>query len=276
MADLTLIFNPKKEGVCILGMGDCGSKSESRTTVTTEVTNKTVSNYLSSKAASASAQATNINDMNVKISKIGGGCDITLGQKIDSKVKALASIDSTDTKTIRDKVKTDLKAQVDQAAAAKSGMFATTSNSAKTSADYKTKIDNIVETNMTDTKQVAAFASVYNKNNMTLDIGECSGDAMNRAKISASQNIASDLEAQAMLKDVMTAIQEYEKSNTSATETKQSSESKGGGLEDVIAAFMQGKEIIAFLIICCCCFCCLLLLAGGAAAASSGGAAPSS
>jgi hypothetical protein len=277
MADLTLIFNPRREGICVLGMGDCGSKTEARTTVTTDITNKTVSNYLSSKASSASAQATNINDMNVKISKIGGGCDITLGQKIDSKVKALASIDSTDTKTIRDKVKTDLKAQVDQAAASKGGMFATTSNSAKTSADYKTKIDNIVETNMTDSQQVTAFASVYNKNNMTLDLGECSGDAINRAKINASQNIASDLEAAAMLKNVSTAIQEYEKSNSATTETKQASTATAGGLEDVIKAFMEGKAIIALLILCCCCCCCLLLLGGGAAAASGGvPAAPSS
>lgn len=272
MAELTLIFNPKKEGVCILGMGDCGSKSESRTTVTTDITNKTVSNYLSTKAASASAQATNINEMNVKISKIGGGCDIALGQNIDSKVKALSSIDSTDTKTLRDKVKNDLKSQVDQAATAKSGMFATTSNSAKTSADYKTKIDNIVETNMTDTQQTTAFASVFNKNNMTLDLGECSGDAMNRAKISASQNIASDLQAAALLKNVSTAIQDYEKSNSSETTTKQVSDAKGGGLEDVIAAFMGGKAIIALLILCCCCCCCLLLLGGGAAAAASSGA----
>jgi hypothetical protein len=276
MADLTLIFNPKKEGVCVLGLGDCGSKTESRTTVTTDITNKTVSNYLSSKASSASAQATNINDMNVKISKIGGGCDITLGQKIDSKVKALASLDSTDTKTIRDKVKSDLKAQVDQAAASKSGMFATTANSAKTSADYKTKIDNIVETNMTDSQQTTAFASVYNKNNMTLDLGECSGDAINRAKINASQNIASDLEATAMLKNVSTAIQEYEKSNSSTTDTKQTSTATGGGLEDVIKAFFEGYGTIALLCCCMCCCLCLLLLGGGAAAAAaSSGGAPS-
>ena len=165
-------------------MGASGSKSESRTTVTTDITNKTVSNFLSQKASSASAQATNINEMNVKISKIGAGCDITLGQHIDSKVKALASIDATDMREIREKVKNDLKSQVDQAAQASSGMFATSSNSAKTSADYKTKIDNIVETNMTDVQQAAAFASVYNKNNMTLDLGECSGDAWNKAKIS--------------------------------------------------------------------------------------------
>jgi hypothetical protein len=251
-------------------MGASGSKSESRTTVTTDITNKTVSNFLSQKASTASAQATNINDMNVKISKIGGGCDITLGQKIDSKVKALASIDATDMKEIRERVKNDLKSQVDQAAQAQSGMFATSSNSAKTSADYKTKIDNIVETNMTDQQQASAFASVYNKNNMTLDLGECSGDAINRAKINASQNIASDLQAQALLKSVSTSIQDYEKSSSSTTDTKQTSTAKGGGLEDVIKAAADAYAIY-FLIcfICCCCCCCFLLFGGAAAAAAS-------
>jgi hypothetical protein len=206
---------------------------------------------------------------------MGGGCDITLGQKIDSKVKALASIDSTDTKAIREKVKTDMKAQVDQAAAAKSGMFATAASVSKTTADYKTKIDNIVETNMTDTQQTSAFASAYNKNTGTLDIGECSGNAFNKAKLALSQNIASDLQAAALLKNVSSAIQDYEKSTTSSTETKQTATATGGGLEDIIKALNEGYAIFALLCFCLCCCCCIGIIAMSMPK-SNGGAAPSS
>lgn len=258
MAELTLMLRPKREGLCVFGQGDCGAKAKAVTTVDTTVTNKTVSNYMQSKAASASAQSTNINEMNVKISKIGDGCDMTLGQKIDSKVKALSSIDATDTKEIRSRVAADLKSQVDQAAAAKSGAFATAASSSDTAANYKTQINNIIESNLSDSQQTAAFASAFNKNTMTLDLGECSASGVNKAKLNVSQNIASDLQAEAILKSVATAIANYESTLTSTTETKQDSkaESQGGldalfqGISGILSS-IGGVYIVLMLLVCC-------------------------
>ena len=90
-------FAPIREDFCAFGIGDCGSKSSSKSTIDTETLNKSVSNFLSSQASSATASATNLNDMKIHIVKMKGGCDIDASQKINSSVKALASIDSVST-----------------------------------------------------------------------------------------------------------------------------------------------------------------------------------
>ena len=235
-------FTPRSEGVCILGMGDCGAKSESKSTIDTETLNKSVSNFLSEKAASAGASATNINEMVIKIGKLKGGCDIDASQKINSTVKALASIDSVSTKDLQNTIKNSANAQIDQAAQAKTGFFATAASDSKTVSDYKNKVSNIIETNITDKQKSDAFASVFNKNTKQLTIDEC-GDgpgATNSAKLNASQNIQSDLVAQALVKSVSTDIQKLDAVNTTTTTVSQKAEAKSSGLDDVIAAIFKG------------------------------------
>lgn len=235
-------FAPIREDFCAFGIGDCGSKSSSKSTIDTETLNKSVSNFLSSQASSATASATNLNDMKIKIGKLSGGCDIDASQKINSSVKALASIDSVSTKDLQDTIKNSANAQIDQAAAAKTGFFATGSASASTVSDYKNKVSNIIEKNITDQKKADAFASVYNKNKNELDIGEC-GDgpfALSSAKLNASQNIQSDLVAQAIVKSISNDLQKLDATNTTDTKVKQTTDTKTGGLEDVIASIFAG------------------------------------
>ena len=251
-------FAPIREDFCAFGIGDCGSKSSSKSTIDTETLNKSVSNFLSSQASSATASATNLNDMKIHIVKMKGGCDIDASQKINSSVKALASIDSVSTKDLQDTIKNSANAQIDQAATAKTGFFATGSTSASTVSDYKNKVNNIIEKNITDQKKADAFASVYNKNNNELNIGEC-GDgpfALSSAKLNASQNIQSDLVAQAIVKSISNDLQKLDATNTTNTTTKQSSDSKTSGLEDVIASIFAGLTsiygIIGIIVVCIC------------------------
>lgn len=256
-------FAPIREDFCALGFGDCGSKSSSKSTIDTETLNKSVSNFLSSQASSATASATNLNDMKIKIGKLSGGCDIDASQKINSSVKALASIDSVSTKDLQDTIKNSANAQIDQAAAAKTGFFATGSASASTVSDYKNKVSNIIEKNITDQKKADAFASVYNKNKNELDIGEC-GDgpfALSSAKLNASQNIQSDLVAQAIVKSVSNDLQKLDATNTTDTTVKQTTDTKTGGLEDVIASIFAGLQGMYGIVACACICICLVIIA---------------
>jgi hypothetical protein len=251
-------FTPRSEGVCVLGMGDCGSKSESKSTISIETLNQSVSNFLSEQAASAGANATNINDMTVKIKKLKGGCDIDASQNISSKVTALASIDSVSTRDLQNTIKNSANAQIDQAAEAKTGFFATAASDAKTVSDYKNQVKNIIETNITDRKNSTAFASVYNSNKKELTIEEC-GDgpgATNSAKINASQNIQSDLVAQAIVKNISTDLQKLDATNTSTVAVTQEATAKSSGLDDLIAAIFAGLTGIWGIIAAV--FCCIL------------------
>lgn len=268
-------FTPRSEGVCILGMGDCGAKSESRSTINIETLNKTVSNFLSDKAASATASAVNINDMQIEIGELLGGCDIDATQKINSSVKALASMDAVDTKELQNTIKNAADAQIDQAAKAKSGFFATAASDAKTVSDYKNKVSNIVETNITDKQKVDAFASVFNKNTKTLKIGKCGDgpDATNAAKMNASQNIQSDLVAQALLKSVSSALQTLDASNTTSVGVSQSAESKSSGFDDLLATIFGFFTSFYGMIICAIIVviligCCVLFVVGRKAAST--------
>jgi len=270
-------FTAKSEGLCIFGQGDCGAKASSKSTIDIETLNKSVSNFLSEKAASATASAVNINDMTIKIGELRGGCDIDASQKINSTVKALASMDSVDTKELQNTIKNAANAQIDQAAKAKSGFFATAPSDTKTVSDYKNKVSNIVEVNITDKQKTDAFASVFNKNTKVLDIGIC-GDgpgATNSAKMNASQNIQSDLVAQALLKSVSSSLVALDATNTTSVAVAQSSEAKSGGLEDVISAIFAGLAgmygVYAIILICCCCICCCGLVGVVAMGAGGGG-----
>jgi hypothetical protein len=221
--------------------------------------------------------------MSVKIDKLLGGCDIDTSQKINSTVKALSSMDSVDTKELQNTIKNAANAQIDQAAKAQTGFFATAPSDSKTVSNYKNSVSNIVETNITDKQKVEAFASVYNKNENKLDIGEC-GDgpgATNSSKINASQNIVSDLVAQALLKSVSSALQKLDASNTSDTSVKQDSSAKSSGLDDVIKAIgdlltglfgAYAMYVLGCCIVCSCLLC--FLLVGAAAMSAGGGGAP--
>jgi len=273
-------FTPKSEGVCILGMGDCGSKASSKSTIDIETLNKSVSNFLSEKAASATASAVNVNDMTIEIGELRGGCDIDASQKITSTVKALASMDSVDTKELQNTIKNAANAQVDQAAQAKTGFFATAPSDSKTVSDYKNKVSNIVETNITDKQKTDAFASVFNKNTKALKIGIC-GDgpgATNSAKMNASQNIQSDLVAQALLKSVSSVLTTLDASNTTSVAVSQAATAKSSGLDDVIAAIFAGLTgiygiIACVIIVICIGVCCAFMMLGGEAKNAVGSAA---
>lgn len=271
-------FTPQSEGFCIGGIiGKCGSKAESKSTINLETLNQTVSNFLSEKAASAGASAVNINDMTIEIGELRGGCDIDASQKINSTVKALASMDSISTTELQNTIKNAADAQIDQAAKAKTGFFATAPADSKTVNDYKSSVKNIVETNITDKQKSDAFASVFNKNTKALKIAVC-GDgpgATNAAKMNASQNIQSDLVAQAIIKSISTQLQSLDTSNTTSVGVSQASEAKSSGLEDVIKAIFDGITgwygIIALAVICCFCLCCCILIGAVAMGAAGGG-----
>jgi hypothetical protein len=219
--------------------------------------------------------------MKLHVVHFRGGCDIDASQKINSSVKALSSIDSVSTKDLQDTIKNSANAQIDQSASAKTGFFATGSTSASSVSDYKNKVSNIIEKNITDQKKSEAFASVYNSNRNEINIDEC-GDgpgATSSAKLNASQNIQSDLVAQAIVKNVSKDIQKLDETNTEDVTVKQKSEAKTSGLEDVIASIFAGLQgIYGIVAIVCICICLALLAfamspAGQKATTNASGAA---
>ena len=264
-------------------MGNTGSSATNTSTVNMSQTTSVVSNYLSSISQSASADVTNINDLTMVIGKIGDGCDIDASQSINSKAKVIGQLSSKNTQDIRDKIKADLDNQIQQAAAAQTGAFATGSSSTNNVSNYTSSVNTTIDSNLTDEKQQNIFAKVFNKNQKTITIGECSASGFNQAKLNASQNITSDLVAQAMIDSVSSQIQSLDAQSTQSNSGSQTGTAKTTGpiqdLFDGISNLLEnllGMELIGpFLLICCCCLCLCICAAIGMHASEGSGGSPS-
>jgi hypothetical protein len=251
-------------------------------TVDTRVTNKQVSNYLSSKSQSASQNAVNINNMKLTIGKMKGGCDIDVSQKITSTQKMVATLSPTDTQEIKSRIANDLKSQVDQAAEAKRGAFATGDTSSANVQNYKTQVDNIVESNLKDEQVQKLFQSGFNANNNEIHIDECGSGpfAFTSSKLNASQNIASDMAAEAIMKGITQQLADLDvKSGVSTYATQHAHSENTGPIQDLfdgIAKILAGLGLAmlapAVAMACCvCCCCCVALIAMLMMGGSSGG-----
>ena len=242
-------------------------------TVDTRITNKTVSNYLSSKSQTASQNSVNINNMKLTIGKMGPGCDIDASQHITSTQKMVATLSPTDMQDIRQKIANDLKSQVDQAAEAKRGAFATGDTSSTNIQNYKTQVDIIVESNLKDDQMQKLFQSGFNNNNNEIIIQECGGGpfAFNSSKLKASQNIASDMAAEAIMKGVTSQLADLDaKSGVSTYALQHAHAENTGPIQDLfngIANLLAGLGLgmvgpfVALSSCALCCCCCLALLA---------------
>jgi len=270
-------------------MGNTGSTATNNSTVNMSSTTKTVSNYLSSISQSASADATNINDMTLVIGHAGNGCDIDVSQSINSNVKVKASLDSQNTQEIRQKIMDDLSNQVQQAATAQTGAFATGSSSTTNVSNYTSSVNKIVESNLTDQKQQNIYAKVFNKNKSTITIGDCSTTGFTQAKINGSQNIVSDLAAEAIISSITKQLNDLDAKSTQSNTSNQTGTAKTTGpiqdFFDGITGLLSGllgaalaAAVGPFLVVCCCCLClCLCAFIGMQASKGSGngGGSPS-
>ena len=247
-------------------MGNTGSTATNNSTVNLSQTNKVVSNYLSSISQTASADAVNINDMELVVGHVGDGCDINASQNINSSVKAMGQLTSTMTQEIQNRIKADLANQVQQAATAQTGAFATGSSSTNNVSNYTSAVNNIVESNLTDQKQQQIYAKVFNSNRNKITIGDCSSKGFTQAKVNASQNIVSDLVASAMMDSISKQLNQYDAQVSQSNTTNQTGSATTTGpiqdlfkgLNDMLSTIF-GAAIAAylgpFLIVCCVCLC---------------------
>jgi hypothetical protein len=271
-------------------MGGGVSKSSSSSTIDISVLNKAVSNYLNQNSSSSTVQSNNFQNLKVTANNICAGCDLDASQTINSTVRAVAKLSADNVSAIKEAVINSANAQVDQASAAHTGAFALPiggGSSATSSSNYKSDVKNIVENNMTVENVTKAYASAFNAQKNEINInncGDCSGGAGTTvAKMKVSQNIVSDVSAEAIVDTISKQLSDLDAKNTTDLKVKQDTKSYVAGLDDVIksigdllsacgcaALAIYAGPILVCLIVCCS-LCCSLLI-GGVAAGS--GAAP--
>jgi len=275
-------------------MGGGGSKSSSSSTIDISVLNKAVSNYLNQNSSSSTVQSNNFQNLKVTADNICAGCDLDASQTINSTVRAVAKLSADNVSAIKQAVINSANAQIDQASAAHTGAFALPvggGSSAASSSNYKSDVKNIVENNMTVENVTKAYASAFNaqKNEVNIkNCGDCSGSlnaGITVAKMKVSQNIVSDVSAEAILDTISKQLSDLDAKNTTELKVKQDTKSYVAGLDDVIKsigdllsacgcaalAIYAGPILVCLFI--CCSLCCSLLIGGVAAGAPANGPA---
>ena len=250
MAALSILR--RSEGFCALGIGDCGSKAKTETNIDLKTINSAVNNFVSSKSNKVTASGINLNDMELVIGRTSGHCNIDATQKITSTQTTTGELSPTDMKDLRSKIKEATDASIDQQAKAKSGFFQTAPATSENISNYKNTVENKINNTVTDTQIQDISNSVFNKNTKKVTLGECTDDS----KLDFSQDIVSQLVTQGIMKGVSTAVAGAEADVSQKLGIKSSSESKGSGLEDVIASIFAGLTsiygIIGIIVVCIC------------------------
>ena len=250
MAALSILR--RSEGFCALGIGDCGSKAKTETNIDLKTINSAVNNFVSSKSNKVTASGINLNDMELVIGRTSGHCNITASQKITSTQTTTGELSPSDMKDLRSKIKEATDTSIDQQAKAKSGFFQTAPATSENISNYKNTVENKINNTVTDTQIQDISNSVFNKNTKKVTLGECTDDS----KLDFSQDIVSQLVTEGIMKGVTKAVEGSEADVSHKLGIKSSSESKGSGLEDVIASIFAGLTsiygIIGIIVVCIC------------------------
>jgi hypothetical protein len=141
-------------GVCILGMGDCGSKSDNKSVTNIKNINQTMTNMVTS--TSQSIKATQITVQSVRI-EVGGDmddCPLSVSQKMIANQTINLTLDLKDTTSLKNQITTALKTENETAQKNKTEFLATASTSANNYTEVNQVVENLVSTNKVDELRV--------------------------------------------------------------------------------------------------------------------------
>lgn len=172
----------------------------------------------------------NVTTLNTNTIEISSGRDLTaedikIDQKINVKVVSTANLSSNTKKAISDEVKNTALTTIGAIQESKSGMGATPQGS-KVVTDAKTKLENLSFTNITDETIKNVSVTTTSANTIKITAGR---DITFKKKFEATQDIAADIAATAILSNAMTTALESVTSNLNETkmELKQKAENLG-------------------------------------------------
>lgn len=222
-------------GVCILGLGDCQTKSETKTSIDASALTSTITNTITKVSQSTTASSMNLNTVKIVVGRdTAPGCDIGVKQSINSTTIASGTLKQGGMAEIKRDIVNGLNAQIDQAAAATSQLGGGQS-SASAATDIKSHVETLIETNITDETYNSALSESLSKNAGELYIGrDC------KAKINFDQNIVSQVTAINLLDKVQEVLSSDSVVNQFTADVSQTSTAKSEGLAGLVTSLFDG------------------------------------
>ena len=261
-------------GVCVLGMGECGSSSTTVNNMTSTTVNQILTNMVSS--TSQSVKATQITIQNASIDMPGAIIKDSnnignIQQSASATQTVTVNLDLTSTKNLQNQVATALKAKVSNSTEQKQGFLTTQSTDSNTTTNINEFINNLTSTNITDStvQEIKTFMSntqnapILNMKGIIVDKGSNIGNITQTIVSSQIVNILMKaLKVQATNNNISNTID-----NDVTNVTKQENSGLGGMITDIIGKItglvggaMLGTFLFmmcpAIVLICCVCACC--------------------
>lgn len=223
--------------VCILGMGDCQTKAETKTSIDASALTSTITNTITKVSQSTTASSMNLNTVKIVVGRdTVSPCDIYVSQSINSETIASGTLKQGGMTEIKRDIVNGLKAQIDQSAAAKSELGGGQSSSSSTT-DIKSHVETLIETNITDETYNSALSESLSKNAGELYIGrDC------KAKINFDQNIVSQVTAINLLDKVQEVLSSDSVVNQFEADVKQTAKAESGGLAGIVDSILGGIQ----------------------------------
>jgi hypothetical protein len=237
-------------GLCILGMGECGNKTDVKSISNITNINKTMSNMVSTRSQSVRATQINTQNMKVKVLPPPGydastwgplikNCSFVNNQTMDASQKVSVTLDTTDTKALQNQVSSALKAASDTSVKQKTDLFQTAPNELNSYTSVNQVIDNLVSVNISDTVTSELKQLMKNAQNNSLEIYgpvDCGGKTLseNTQKMLTSQ-ISETLTKALTGTTLANALK-----SSADSEIKNTADQEGGGLTGFVKGFFEG------------------------------------
>jgi len=225
-------------GVCILGMGDCGSTSTNTVKETQTTINQTLTNMVNDTSISSNIQTINIQEANIKAGDIIG-CEgvANINQDITSDQKVKLNINISSTKNLQDQVANALKAKVNNSTTQKQGFLTTASTSSNNYTSIDQYINNLVSTNITDSVRQSLDSLVKNYQKGKIVVGNiiCTGRTGPSNIANISQHVISTQVVEVLFKALVKNDVKHTLDNKSETDVTNKVVQENSGLTGLVA-----------------------------------------
>ncbi len=270
-------------GICILGMGECGTTSVTKNEMTKSTINQILTNLVNTTSQTVQATVINVQTANVSLGNISGSCtDIgNITQNMGSTQTVKINLDLTSEQGLRNQIATALKGSIDNSSEQKQGFLTTASTTTNEYNSINEYIDNLTSTNITSTT-IQDITSLLNNAQsgsfLAKDI-DCSG--MPPGTKSNIGNVVQYMVTQQVVDVLLKALMGQTVNNindtTSDTDVSNKNKQENSGLGGIIStlAKLVGGYMCAVVLIVTCPFIvlvlCALICCGGKGKGGKGG-----
>jgi hypothetical protein len=228
-------------GVCILGMGSCGSKSDVKSITNIQKINQTMTNMVTSKSQTVQATQLNIQSNSIDIGGDVIGCKFENEQQMNATQKVSITLDLSSTTALQTQVSNALKAANDSATSQKVAFLQTASTTSNNYTSVNEAISNLVSTNINDTvrQELSTLMQNAQKNEIRIK-GNVRCTKENPTVSSNVQNMVVSQISEALTKAITgTTLSSEAKSETGTTNTV-TTKQEGEGISGVFTAILNG------------------------------------